>query len=581
MPEYTAPTRDIMHALRVVGLADLAKYSPYSEVTDDLVLAIMEEAGRLGSQDLAPLNVQGDQKGCTLKNGHVTTFQDIKEFYIRYREGGWGTLPFPPAYGGQGLPWLVAAGVQEILQSANMAFALCPMLTQGAIDLLHAHGTTEQKNLYLPKMISGEWTGTMNLTEPQAGSDLSLVKTRAVPHGDYYLITGTKIFITYGDHDLAENIIHMVLARLPNSPEGAKGLSLFLVPKKIVQPDGHLGPYNDVVCTGLEHKLGIHASPTAVMTFGEQDGAIGWLVGKAHDGLACMFTMMNNARLTVGLQGYAVAERAYQHAARYARERLQSQSIKNPSQGPVVIIQHPDVQRMLMTMKARVHAARLLTFYAIMAYDRSLAEKDRATGTQHTARTSLLTPLVKIWGTDAGVEVTGIALQVFGGMGYIEETGAAQFYRDARIGPIYEGTNGIQAIDFVGRKVRKDQGAEMKRLINDLRCLTQKCSKDFHTPLTRALNSLETVTSWALSATLRDAYAGAYAYAHHAAITISATLSAFSAAHDCVHNDPLASKTYHTLSQHFIESTLPHVHAFEQTIQNGAKAFDVLPEEAF
>lgn len=581
MADYTAPLKEIMHSMKVVGLSDITALPAYSDATDDLVQAVLEEAGRLGSQELAPLNSLGDRMGCRLENGTVHTFPELRSFYARYRDGGWNAIPFDPEYGGQGLPWLVGAGVQEIWQSANMAFGLCPMLNQGAVDLLDAHGSEEQKTLYLPKMISGEWTGTMNLTESQAGSDLSQIKARAVREGNAYRITGTKIFITYGDHDLSDNIIHMVLARLNDAPEGVKGISLFLVPKYLVNPDGSLGNRNDVVCTGLEHKLGIHASPTAVMSFGEREGAVGWLVGEENKGLACMFTMMNNARLNVGLQGYAIAERAYQHAAWYARERVQSKPVVGEHKGPATIIHHPDVRRMLMNMKARTQAGRLLTFSAIAANDRAIKTADPHKAAAWAARVALLTPLVKLWGTEIGVDVANEAIQVFGGMGFVEETGAAQFYRDARIAPIYEGTNGIQAADFVGRKIQKDQGREMFALINELRTALPRHDTSLTPPLEEALKGLERTTRWACTASTADAYAAALPFTRQAALTLGGCWLALSATQAQNSEDQAFAQEKTTTALYFIRHILPQVAALEADATAGANALMAIPEEAF
>lgn len=413
----------------------------HEDLDHETITAILDEAAKLARDVLAPLNRIGDEHGATLDSasGGVTCAPGFQEAYAAYRDGGWNALPFSSAYGGQDLPWALAFAVQEMWQGANMSFGLCPLLNQGAVEALSAHGSPALQETYLEKLISGEWTGTMNLTEPQAGSDLSAITAKAVPaEDDSYRISGQKIFITYGEHNLAENIIHLVLARLPDAPEGVKGISLFVVPK--VLPDS--GARNALRCIGLEHKLGIHASPTCTMEF---DGAIGYLVGAEHQGLSCMFTMMNNARLSVGLQGVAIAERAYQHAAAYAAERVQGKGFTGGE--AVTIDQHPDVQRMLSDMRARIAAGRALTLQAAMALDSS------------DPSVHVLTPLVKSWCTDMAVHVASTGVQIHGGMGFIEESGAAQYYRDARILPIYEGTNGIQAADLVFRKIRKDGGA--------------------------------------------------------------------------------------------------------------------------
>ncbi|MBI3711120.1 MAG: acyl-CoA dehydrogenase, partial [Proteobacteria bacterium] len=391
--------------------------------------------------------------------------------YKEFVAGGWNSLPFDPEFGGQGMPWLLATTVQEMWQAANMGFGLVLLLNQGAIDAIHHHGSAEQKAAYLPKMISGEWTGTMNLTEPQAGSDLGQLKSRAVKEGDHYRITGQKIFITYGDHDFTENIVHMVLARTPDAPAGSKGISLFLVPKVMVGPDGTLKGRNDLRCVSLEHKLGINASPTAVMAYGDNGGAIGYLIGAENRGLECMFTMMNNARLTVGLQGVAIAERAYQQARDYARARVQSRELGSSRPEPVPIIRHPDIRRMLLTMRALTEATRALTYSAGLSLDLARRHPEAAERARHQRRVDLLTPVVKAWASETGVEVASLGVQVHGGMGYIEETGAAQHYRDARITPIYEGTSGIQANDLVFRKLGRDRGAAAAEFFAEIAAL--------------------------------------------------------------------------------------------------------------
>ncbi len=429
-------------------------------------------------------------------------------------EGGWGAIAGSDAYGGQGLPMALAAALQEIWNGASLSFGLCPILSQGAVEALSAHGTDEQREKYLAKLISGEWTGTMNLTEPQAGSDLNALKTKAVPQEDgSYLITGTKIFITYGEHDMAENIIHLVLARLPDAPAGTKGISLFLVPKYLVNEDGSLGERNDVECIGLEEKLGIHGSPTCIMAYGEKGGAKGYLIGQENRGLNCMFTMMNNARLLVGIQGVAVAERAYQHALAYAKDRKQGRKVGSQlAPGEMdPIIDHADVRRMLMSMKGLAAAARGICYANAVAIDLShkgKSEEEKAAG---KARADLLTPIAKAWSTDAGVEAASIGVQVHGGMGFIEETGAARFYRDARILPIYEGTNGIQAIDLVTRKLSLGNGEVVKAYLGEIAESVEK-ARASNDPdlgvvadrLEEGLSGLEEATDWML-ARLKDA----------------------------------------------------------------------------
>ena len=502
---YRAPVRDILFAMKTSGgLDQMIESGVFGDVDEDLVGAVLDEAGKFASDVLAPLNQMGDQTGSRLVDGKVVVPDGWGEAYTAWAEAGWGALPCSPDYGGQGLPSLVAMGVCEIWNSANMSFGLAPLLTQGAVDAVHAHGSDELKTTFLPNMVSGKWTGTMNLTEPQAGSDLSAVRTKAVPQDDgTYLITGTKIFITYGDHEMTENIIHLVLARLPDAPEGTRGISLFVVPKYLVNEDGSIGARNDVHCSGVEHKLGIHASPTCVMSFGEGDGAVGYLVGEVNQGLKIMFIMMNAARLAVGVQGVAVAEGATQKAVEYAHERRQGKSKDTPPGEMAPIIVHPDVRRTLMSMRALTAAARsicLATAAATDVSERGASEEVRA---QASARTALLTPIAKAFSTDIGVDVASMGIQVHGGMGFIEETGAAQYYRDARILPIYEGTNGIQSMDLVFRKLPLGGGDVVKAYIGELGDTVMEVLQanvpefgDMGSRLKEAVEALQAATIW-------------------------------------------------------------------------------------
>lgn len=475
MSAYLPPVEDMRFVLEsVVGLRALSKAA---DLDSDTVVGILETAAQLASETIAPLNVLGDRTGCRFENGGVTMPPGFREAYKVYRDGGWNAVPFDPTHGGQGLPWALAFAVQEMWQGASLAFGLCPLLNQGAVEALTAHGDEFLQKTVLPNLISGLWTGTMNLTEPQAGSDLGAIRTLATPEGDgVWRVSGQKIFITYGEHDLSENIIHLVLARTEGAPEGAKGLSLFAVPK--ILPDG---ARNAVTCAGIEHKLGIHASPTCTMVF---DGARGRLVGGLNEGLKCMFTMMNNARLSVGLQGVAIAERAVQAASAYARERMQGSLPQGGAR--IAIVGHPDIRRILLSAGVQVDAMRALTYYAAFLLDR--AEEGDADA---QSLVDLLTPVVKAWGTEIAVEATSSAIQVHGGMGYIEETGVPQFYRDARILPIYEGTNGIQSADLAFRKILKDGGKTARRWIAQSRA-----ESDGFPDLATMLDALESLTGW-------------------------------------------------------------------------------------
>ncbi len=467
---YRAPVDDIVFALKTAaGLPELVADGTV-EVDEDTVRAVIDEAGRFASEVLDPLSVPGDRTGSRLVDGKVVTPPGWKEAYEAFVEGGWAALPAPAQYGGQGLPEIVSTATGEIWNAANLAFGLCPLLTQGAIHALDAHGSDELKKTYMAKMVSGEWTGTMNLTEPHVGTDLGHLTTKAIKQPDgTYRVFGTKIFITYGDHELTENIIHLVLARLPDAPPGTRGISLFLVRKFLVNADGSLGARNDLIAASLEHKLGIHASPTAVMKYGEKgDGAVGYLVGEENRGLNTMFIMMNAARLAVGVQGVAIAERAMQRAHDYANERKQGRGPGTPASEMSPIIVHPDIRRNLLTMRSLTQAARAICLVTARELDVSHAGKDAETRANAAARAALLTPIAKAFSTDIGVEVASIGVQIHGGMGFIEETGAAQHYRDARILPIYEGTNGVQAIDLLTRKLPLEGGKVLETYIGEL-----------------------------------------------------------------------------------------------------------------
>ena len=474
MSSYVAPLKEIRFVLNeLAGLGEVAKLPGYQEATPDTVDAIMEEAAKFATEVLDPLNGTGDQEGSQWRDGAVKTPKGFKDAYRQYVEAGWPALPFEEKFGGQGLPKLVATAVEEMLTSSNMSFSLCPLLTQGAIHALILCGSDALKKAYLEKMIAGKWTGTMNLTEPQAGSDLALVKTRAKPSGDHYLITGQKIFITYGDHDMAENIVHLVLARTPDAPEGVKGISLFVVPKFLPKADGTPGERNTATCASIEHKLGIHASPTAVMVF---ENAVGYLVGEENKGLSYMFVMMNAARFSVGLEGVSIAERAFQRALAYAKDRLQGKDLVQGG-STVSIIHHPDVRRMLMLMKSQTEAARALAYVVAASMDLALKSRSPEEKRMHQAFVDLMIPVVKGWSTETGIDVASLGVQVHGGMGFIEETGAAQHLRDARITTIYEGTTGIQASDLVGRKIAREGGVTVKGWLAALTSFDRELAK--------------------------------------------------------------------------------------------------------
>ena len=472
MTEYAAPLNDMQFVIEeLIGLDTVAGLPGHEDATEDLVRQVLTEAGRFGSEALAPLNRTGDTEGSRLENGVVVTPTGFADAYKAFVEGGWNGVPYDPNFGGQGLPQLVATATSEIWASASFAFSLCSVLTQAGIEMLFHYGSDEQKETWLPKLVSGEWTGAMVMTEPHAGSDIGELRTRAVRDGDRYRLTGQKCFISWGEHDMTDNIVHMVLARTEDSPPGVKGLSLFIVPKFLVNADGSLGQRNDMRAVMLEHKLGIHASPTAIMSYGDDGGAIAYLIGEENRGIEYMFAMMNNARLAVGLEGMAIAERAYQQARDYALTRVQGRDLADPAAGQVAIIRHPDVRRMLMTMRAGIEAMRALSYSIAAWLDVARLHPDAETRKQHQARIDFLIPVAKAWSTDLGFQIASTGVQVHGGAGFIEETGAAQHLRDARIPMIYEGANGIQALDLVRRKLAGDDGAVARELLDEMRAL--------------------------------------------------------------------------------------------------------------
>jgi acyl-CoA dehydrogenase len=590
---YRAPINDMLLALNHgAGLQAAVKAGHYGDFDADITAAVLEEAGRFASDVLAPLNRVGDENGIKLEAGKVTTAPGWPDAYRRWAAAGWNAVSGPEAFGGQGLPLAINAACTEIWSASNIAFGLCPLLTLSAIEALDAHGSDELKNIYLEKLVSGQWTGTMQLTEPQAGSDVGALRTRAERAGDgSYRIKGTKIFITYGDHDMTDNIVHFVLARLPDAPAGTKGISLFLIPKFLVNADGSLGARNDIYPSGVEHKLGMHASPTCTMTMGDHGGAIGYLIGEENRGMLCMFTMMNQARLGVGLEGVGIADRAYQQALAFAQERRQGRAIgkasdkasDKPGNGSDPIIVHPDVKRMLMQMRALTAAARTICYATAVALDVSVRATDAATRSTAAARGALLTPIAKAFSTDIGNEVTSLGVQVHGGMGFIEETGAAQHYRDARITAIYEGTNGIQSIDLVTRKLAANGGASVWALLDELAGIVSQveASNDpaFGTTgakLRDALASLDRTSRWLLervTSAPNDALAGATPYLRLFGSTLGGCMLAGEAlaARDLGEGsgDP---QRYVTLARFFAENISVQAAALERTVIDSAEA---------
>ncbi len=540
MAEYSAPVKDMRFVLdNIAGLDDLSKLDGFAHVEGDVVDAILEEASKFAGNVLSPLNKPGDLTGSHVKDGVVTTPPGWKEAYQGFVEGGWNGISAPEEYDGGGLPQAVTMATLEMWNAANLSFALCPLLTQGAIESIRAHGTKEQQDKYLKKLVSGEWAATMNLTESQAGSDVGALRSKAEPAADgSWRISGQKIFITYGDHEMSENIIHLVLARTPGAPAGTRGISLFIVPKYLVNDDGTLGARNDLKCVSLEEKIGIHASPTAVMSYGDNGNCVGYLLGEENKGMACMFTMMNSARLGVGVQGLAVAERAYQQAVEYARDRRQGQAPGMPKGEMTPIIHHADVRRMLMTMRANIEAMRCLIYLNGACLDRAHHGSDAETREIAMGMAELLTPLSKAWCTDLGVEIASLAVQVHGGMGFVEETGVGQYYRDARILPIYEGTNGIQALDLVGRKLGLRGGEPVKQMFADMQETVKGLAAAgdemaaMSLQLNLAVSALKDATDWLYSNAPNDPHAapaGATPYLRMFATTVGGHLLAKSA----------------------------------------------------
>ncbi len=577
---YRAPVSEISHTLKhVAGLKQALEDERFGDLSEDLVDAVLEEAGKFATDQIAPLNKDADTIGAKLENAVVTTPPGFKETYKAWCEGGWNAIAGPEEYGGQGLPNMLAIAASEMWNSASMAFGLCPLLTIGAIEALDKHGSQELKDKYLEKLVSGEWSGTMNLTEPACGSDLTALKTKAEPVGDgTYKICGQKIYITFGEHDMAENICHLVLARLPDAPAGTRGISLFLVPKFLLNDDGTPGERNDVFCQSIEHKLGIHGSPTCVMIYGDgfegrDAGAIGYLIGEENRGLACMFTMMNNARLNVGTQGVSIGEAAFQHALAYANERKQGAASDYEGTGMAPIVHHPDVQRNLLTMKSMTDASRGICYSCAYALDMAHAsEGDDAKFWNE--RAGLLTPIAKAFSTDVGCEVASIGVQIHGGMGFVEETGAAQYMRDGRINPIYEGTNGIQAIDLVTRKLPLSGGDCVAAYIHDLRGIVEQVRGTNHDGfgataelLEGALDDVEATTHWLLERLANGeqdaALAGATPYLRQFGIASGGCYLAKSALAEGDANRV-------SLARFFAENFAKECAAIRQTVEHGS-----------
>lgn len=581
---YKAPLKEIRFVLhQLIGADQLAQLPAFAEYTSEFTDSVLDEAAKFAEEVLDPINKIGDREGARWTPEGVRMPAQFKQAYKQFVEGGWQQLRAAPEIGGQGAPTVLGTAVEELWASANLAFKLCPMLTQGSIEALDRCGTPEQKRKYLPKMVTGEWTGTMNLTEPQAGSDLAAVRTRAVAEGDHYRIYGQKIFITYGDHDYTPNIIHMVLGRIDGAPAGTKGISLFLIPKVLVNDDGSLGKRNDVVTVSIEHKLGIHGSPTCVLAYGDREGAVGYLIGEENRGLEYMFIMMNAARLSVGLEGYALAERAYQQALGYARTRIQGRPAGAASNGQskaLPIAYHSDIKRMLLTMKSQTDAARCIALYAALCLDIARHHPDATVRANAQARGDLLIPIVKGWSTELGGQITSLGIQVHGGMGFIEETGAAQYYRDVRITSIYEGTTGIQAIDLVGRKVSRDAGAAMLAFVADMTAeLNDLGSKDSPAGLSakaalKAVAVLQRATGVVLQQSARGAqYTQALAvpYLTLSGLVIGGWLLAKS--HDAatrkLAEDPDFYAGKQQICRFYVEQVLSQVFALEQAFTVG------------
>ena len=594
MSTYAAPLKDMLFVINeLAGLDDVTKLPGCEEVNADLAQAVLGEAAKFAQEVLEPLNRVGDKEGAKLADHVVTSPTGFKAAYQQFTAAGWNGLGGKTEFGGQGLPHLISNPVMEMWTSANMAFCLCPMLTSGVMEALAHHASAELLQRYMPKLSSGEWSGTMNLTEPQAGSDLAAIRSRAIPEGDHYKISGTKIYITWGEHDMADNIVHLVLARLPDAPEGVKGISLFIVPKFMVNADGSPGARNDVKCISIEHKLGIHASPTCVMQYGDAGGAVGYLVGEPNRGLEYMFTMMNHARLGVGLEGVAIAERAYQHALEYAKTRVQGREVGQRSGDRVTIIHHPDVRRMLMHMKSQIEAMRALAYLAAATLDKSKHHPDAAEKRRNQALLDLLIPVVKAWCTEQCIEIASLGVQIHGGMGFVEETGAAQYLRDARITTIYEGTTGIQANDLVGRKVGYEKGATALAVIAEMRTtaavLSAGADAAVGVSLSSAIDALDEATRWIVDTFQKNpnaVFAVGVPYLKLFGIVGGGWMMARAMlAAQRKRGEPGADAAFYdaklTTARFYCAHILPQAAAFKQTVISGADSVLALAESQF
>ena len=596
MSDYRAPTDDMLFVLEhIAGLPELANRKGYDHADLETVEGVLGEAARFMEEQLAPLNQKGDQEGVVVENGQIFHPEGFADAYARFVEAGWNGIALDESHGGGGMPWCVGLAVQEMMTASNMAFSLCPLLTQGAIDAISHHASETLQEIYLPKMVSGEWSGTMNLTEPHAGSDVGALTTKAVPQEDgTWLVSGTKIFITYGEHELSENIIHLVLARTPDAPPGTKGISLFIVPKFLVNDDGSLGERNDLHVVSSEHKIGIHASPTCVMSYGDESGAVGWMVGEENTGMGAMFTMMNNARLSVGLQGLSLTDRSYQQARQYSLDRKQGKAIGAQLEAgdSSPIADHADVRRMLMTMRANAEAMRCVMYANAAAIDFANSSHDETEREYWDAITALLTPISKGWGTDVGVEMTSLGVQTHGGMGYVEETGAAQHWRDVRIAPIYEGTNGIQAADLVFRKLPLGGGQVLEKFISEIGHLAEQLLEDdrlcsMGQALLDGKEQFREAAVWLggrLAGQPNDAAAGSVPFMRVAGVVVGAYYLARSAQVarqllDSGEGDSDFLNDKITVASFYAEQILPTVGGLVPTITQGADRFFTIPND--